>query len=75
MLVLLLLLVATPVFADGPITIMPPSGQPIFVHPTPSGATILPPVGAPIFVYPTPSGLTVLPPVGLPTFVYPPVSK
>lgn len=70
MLVLLLLLAATPVFAEGPITIMPPSGQPIFVHPMPTVTTVLPPVGAPIFVHPTPSGLTVLPPIGLPTFVY-----
>lgn len=70
MLVLLLLLAATPVFAEGPITIMPPSGQPIFVHPMPTVTTVLPPVGAPIFVHPMPGVIVVQPAVGLPTFVY-----
>lgn len=58
-----------------PAVVMPPSGQPIYVHPAPAPyapAVILTP--APIYVHPAPSTYapaTVITPGAMPTFVYP----
>lgn len=63
-----------------PAVIMPPSGQPIYVHPAPAPtapAVVLPPTGVPIYMHPAPSAYapaTVIIPGEMPIFVYPGVS-
>lgn len=76
--VIALLAYAIGAFAEPrPVVVMPPSGQPIYVHPpaAPTAPTvILPPAGLPIYVHPSPSAYgsaTVIVPGEMPIFVYP----
>lgn len=73
-----LLAYVTSAFAEPrPAVVMPPSGQPIYMHPAPAPtapAVILQPAGLPIYVHPSPSAYgpaTVIVPGEMPIFVYP----